>query len=51
LLLPSGKSRAHNLLKKVWWGVAAVDLEDGSCRKEVGNPVVTSVDIQATVLK
>ena len=25
-----------------------MDLEDRSCRKEVGNPVVTSVDVQAT---
>ena len=29
-------------------GGAAVDLKDRSCRKEVGNPVVTSVDVQAT---
>ena len=42
--------QATNLGKSVL-GVAAVDLEDRSCRKEVGNPVVTSVDIQATVLE
>jgi len=35
-------------LEKSVLGVAAVDLKDRSCRKEVGNPVVTSVDVQAT---
>jgi len=35
----------------VWGGVAAVDLKDRSCRKEVGNPVVTSVDVQATSIR
>ena len=39
------------ILKKVCWGVAAVDLKNRSCGKEVGNPVVTSVDIQATILE
>jgi len=38
-------------LEKSVLGVAAVDLEDRSCRKDVDNPVVTSVDIQATVLE
>jgi len=32
-------------------GVAAVDLEDRSCGRKIGNPVVTSVDGQATVLE
>jgi len=48
--------RYHNIcrmmietLEKSVWGVAAVDLENRSCSKDVGNPVVTSVDIQTTV--
>jgi len=41
----------NSVLEKNVLGVAAVDLEDRSCRKEVGNPVVTSVDVQATVLE
>jgi len=40
-----------DILEKSVVGVAAVDLKDRSCRKEVGNPVVTSVDVQATILE